>query len=351
MTQLAPRSPRRPKSFERKLAQLRRNPDANVFILADAKDADLAWGCASPGEYWPPSKNGFRSMPEFLEQIREIVRCELVDILLASPATQSILADNERLYDATSVTPAVRANDTTDVWRSRGATYRDEPSRPFAACTLAELRGHLPTRGAQERPAVNLGLYSLTFNNRAGPDCDTLEAFHAFRREAERTRFRYFAEFFPPNIEHCGVRRDRIAAFLNDNIARTLAGIPVDSRPLFLKLPYLGARAFEELRNYDPALIIGVLGGGSGTTHDAFKLLADAKRNGARCALFGRKIKDAEYPMGFLEVLRAIADADLPAREGVKLYHDRLRRARISPKRPLKDDLVVTFDDLTYTRL
>lgn len=333
--------PEKKKSLDRKLAALQANPDAKVFIIADAKDADLAWGCASPGEPWPREKRRYRSMSEYLGQMREIVRRNLVDILLASPATQSQLVGIEGVYNRSSVTPAVRANDSTDIWRGRGATYRDEPSQPFAACQPGELR----TAG------LDLGLYSLTFNNRIRSDLETLEAFHHFRREARKLKFRYFAEFFPPNIRDCGIPKAAIPAFVNDSITRTLAGVPIDSRPLFLKMPYWGPRALEELRGYDPSVIIGILGGGSGTTHDAFKLLADAKRYGARCALFGRKIKDAEDPLAFLISLRAVADGELSSPEAVRLYHDGLARSGLRPKRPLNEDLKITFDDLTYTRL
>ena len=40
----------KPKALDQKLAALRANPNANVFILADAKDADMAFGIASPGK-------------------------------------------------------------------------------------------------------------------------------------------------------------------------------------------------------------------------------------------------------------------------------------------------------------
>ena len=37
------------KTLDQKLAALRKNPGANEFILADAKDADMAFGIAAPG--------------------------------------------------------------------------------------------------------------------------------------------------------------------------------------------------------------------------------------------------------------------------------------------------------------
>jgi hypothetical protein len=46
----------------------------------------------------------------------------------------------------------------------------------------------------------------------------------------------------------------------------------------------------EEMCGYDSALVVGVLGSSAGATFDAFSLVCEAKRHGARAALFGRKI-------------------------------------------------------------
>ncbi|MBA3484955.1 MAG: hypothetical protein H0T51_24420, partial [Pirellulales bacterium] len=160
-----------------KLAALRADLNCGHFILADAKDADMAWGATSPGSAYPPSPQGegkHRSMVDFRDQIREIVRQGAVDILLASASTMDILAHRERLFEMSDVTPAIRANDATDVWIPRGGVYRESPSLPYATCYLEEVQhGTLtaPTTGA---PVVNLGLYSATFNNNLPSDMATL---------------------------------------------------------------------------------------------------------------------------------------------------------------------------------
>src|SRR5205085_3428822 len=92
-------------------------------------------------------------------------------------------------------------------------------------------------------------------------------------------------------------------------------------RPLFLKMVYHGPRALEELVHYDPHLMVGILGGSAGTTYDAFKLLAEAKKYGARVALFGRKINNAENQLAFIHFLRLIADGQVTAEEAVRAYH------------------------------
>jgi hypothetical protein len=146
-----------------------------------------------------------------------------------------------------------------------------------------------------EIPGANLGLYSVTFINHLEHDRDTLLAFKEFREEAERKKFRYFLEVFDPNTAS-GMAPAKLGEFINDKILRSLAGVTEAGRPLFLKIVYHGPRAMEELAQYDPNLVVGILGGSAGTTYDAFKLIHDAQKYGARVALFGRKINNAEHP-------------------------------------------------------
>jgi len=98
----------------------------------------------------------------------------------------------------------------------------------------------------------------------------------------------------------------------------------------------------EELVAYDPHLIPGVLGGSAGTTCDAFRLLEDARRHGARAALFGRKINRAEHQLTFVRYLRAIADGALGADEACRAYHADLAQLGLRPLLPLDDDLKLT---------
>lgn len=332
------------KRLQDKLGKLRKNPDCGEFILADAKDADMAWGIPGPGTAWPAPKDNpgrLRSLPDFLDQIREIVAQELVDIMLTSTSVMGKLAFEERLFDGSAVTPAVRANDSSDVWAGRGAKYREKPSRPFATTFIEEAQyGSLTTERASD-PEVNLGLYSITFTNDPEADRESLQQFKAFRSEAERKSFRYFLEVFNPNLP-CGVSDDLVPAFVNDCLVRALAGIGPKGRPEFLKIPYNGPRWLEELAHYDPSMVVGVLGGGSGTTFDAFKMVAEARKYGARAVIYGRKIKDAESPLSLIRFLREIVDSGLDPAEAVRAYHGELESLKIPPKRPLKDDLQIT---------
>src|SRR5215469_12371486 len=332
-----------------KLNRLRDNPSSREFILADARDADMAWGVPSPGKAYPtpPAGSRWRTMPEFHEQIRAVVRQGIVDIVLASISTMSLLAHQERLFDSVVVTPAVRINDATDVWCPRHGRYREHPSLPFASGFIEEAQfGSLIGKPVGE-PAVNLGLYSVTFNNQVPADRESLLAFREFRAEAQRKKFNYFLEVFAPNID-AGIRAEDIPAFVNDNVCRMLAGVPRVGRPVFLKIPYFGPRAMEELVAYDPSMIVGVLGGGSGTTYDAFKLLADAQKYGARVALYGRKIKEAEDQLLFISFLREIVNGAISPEEAVRAYHGGLQAKKIPPVRSITEDMETADATLNY---
>ena len=192
----------------------------------------------------------------------------------------------------------IRANDTSDVWCPRGGKYREQPSLSFATSYIEEAQFDSVVAKPNRKPVVNLGFYSVTFNNQPQIDREALLAFKEFRAEARRKGFQYFLEVFAPNVD-AGIRPEEVPFFVNDHICRMLAGVSLDDRPLFLKVPYFGPRALEELVTCDPTVIVGVKGGSSGTTLDAFELLADAQKYGARVALFGRKIKGAEDPLAF----------------------------------------------------
>src|SRR2546422_4172924 len=102
------------KSLDHKIANIKANPSgAKDFILADAKDADMAAGLAATGK--DPITGKARSLSEYRDQMRQVVHQGLVDIMLMSASTSEILTIRERLFDGSHVTPAVRANDTTDI--------------------------------------------------------------------------------------------------------------------------------------------------------------------------------------------------------------------------------------------
>src|SRR3954465_13974721 len=253
------------KSLDTKIAAIKANRLSKEFIIADAKDADMAFGVRAPGprsylslrgerparfspEIWTRDEYGYRNLPEFLDIISEVVNQGLVDIMLMSAYVNEQLTIKEGLFRNSRVTPAARANDTTDVWAVRHGCYTREPAQPFRSATIDQIQcGRIECdRGTSDFPGANLGLYSVTFVNELEQDRNTLNAFKAFREEAEQKKFRYFLEVFDPNISS-GVPAEKLGEFINDNIIRTLAGVPDSGRPVFLKIVYHGPRAMEEL--------------------------------------------------------------------------------------------------------
>jgi hypothetical protein len=339
------------KSLDRKLAAIHADPNCREFILADAKDADMALGLGAPGRS-PETHGGevrFKTLDEYREQMRLITRQGLVDIMLMSASSSHALAIEEGLFADSAVTPAVRANDTTDIHLARGGTYSKEPSRPFRTLSIDHAQcGHLDCAPEERSLGANLGLYSVTFNNDLSHDVASLERFHAFREEAERKGFRYFLEVFDPNVPNA-VAPDVLPGYINDMITRMLAGVAPSGRPQFLKIVYHGPKAMEELVRFDPSLVVGILGGGAGTTRDAFQLLHDAQKYGAKVALFGRKINQAENQLAFVQFLRLIVDGVIGPADAVKAYHAVLQRLGIKAQRALDDDLKLTDTATNYS--
>lgn len=338
------------KSLDQKLAAIHADPTGcREFILADAKDADMAFGMPATGvELRDDGSERYRTLEEYREQMRAVVRQGIVDILLMSTSTAEQLVQRERVFDGSAVTPAVRANDATDVHAMRGSRIPLQAAQPFRTLTLDHAQcWHIDCEATERQTGVDLGLYSVTFNNDRQLDTATLEAYKAFREEAERKGFRHFLEVFNPNLPDA-VAPEQMPQFINDVIARTLAGVPSAGRPIFLKIVYNGPAAMEELVAYDPHLIVGVLGGSSGTTLDAFMLLHEAQKYGARAALFGRKINNAENQLAFIEFLRLIADGVIEPVEAVRAYHAVLAKLGVRPHRSLEDDLTLQTSVMSY---
>ena len=339
------------KSLDLKLARIHADPHGcKDFILADAKDPDMALSIGAPGRSPEahPGEVRYRTLAEFRDIVTRIVEEKLVDVMLLSASTSEVLTLQRRLFDDSPVTPAARANDTTDIHVIRAARYPTQPSLPFRTATLDHIQcGHLDCSPQERSKGVDLGLYSITFNNDTVLDREALEEYKAFRLEAERKNFRHFLEVFDPNRPEA-VEASKVPEFINDAIVRTLGGVTQKGRPIFLKMVYHGPQAMEELVRYDPHLVVGILGGSAGTTYDAFKLLAEAKKYGCRVALFGRKINNAENQFAFLRFLRLIADGEIAPEEAVRAYHGVLQALGVKPQRTLEEDLTLQTGVMSY---
>ena len=330
--------------LDQKLSRIRAgNYKRSDFIIADAKDGDM--GPSIPGCGPKRNKDGsstrFVTKPEFQDNISAIVAQDIVDIMLLSASNLEALVE-KGVFKNSAVKPAIRANDTTDIWVVRGAEYSKQPSRPFRSASLSRvMTGSLDPSPGTAVTGTDLGLYSITFNNELAQDYDSLEHFSAFREDAARNNFKYFLEVFNPNVE-CRIDPALVPHYINDCIVRCLAGVTKADRPQFLKIAYNGPKALEELASFDPSITVCVLGGGAGTTRDCFELLNQAEKYGARVALFGRKINLAEDPLAMVSFMREVASGNIQPLEAVKAYHGSLQKSGLTAIRALATDSEIT---------
>jgi hypothetical protein len=332
--------------LEEKLARIRKDPSgAKDFLICDAKDGDMGGGIPMPG----PSSDAegrptgrYRTRRDYLDQVAALVRQDIVDMMLLSISNLEWLI-RQGVFEGSRCGTAIRANDTTDIWGARHSIYKQQPSLPHRSALIEHaMHGRQGVAPGTPPALTDLGLYSITFMNDAELDRIAGERYREFRIDAERWGFRHFLEVFNPNTGSDKLSAAEIGQFVNDNIVRVIAAVPEHCRPQFLKIAYNGPQALEELVAYDPSIIVGILGGGAGTTRDCFELLAASQKGGARLVLFGRKINLAEDPLAMVALMKRVIDGEVQPAEAVRAYHGDLGRRGIRPLRPLEQDLEIT---------
>ena len=322
------------KILDTKLKNIRSgNYKPSDFIIADAKDADMGGGRRAPG--FIREENGKltekpASYESYLNKMKEMTKSQMVDVMLMSMTSAERLVD-QNIFNNSPVTPAVRLNDTSCIWGLlRHGEYDTHQSRPFATTQLRHAKNF-----------VDLGLYSMTFNKDVDRDVYMLNEYRNFRDNAEKIGMRHFLEVFNSAVINLSI--EEMGQYVNDCILKTLAGQISKEKPLFLKIAYNGPKAMEELASYDPGnLVIGILGGGKGTSRDCFELLKQACKYGARVALFGRKVNLSENQLIIIETMRKVIENDLESNDAVKLYHDKLLKENIKPDRDISKDSELT---------
>ena len=318
------------KSLDIKLEKTRQGKyKPSDFIIADAKDGDMGGGITAFGKLQEDPSRSI-SFTHHLKAMREMTSSKLIDVMLMSVSGAERLV-NDEVFKNSSVTPAVRLNDASDIWGPRGSKYNIHPAQNFRSARIDKVV-----------KLVDLGLYSITFSNDLKSDLASLNEFHGFLNDISGKNLRYFLEVFNPQID-IGIDQENLPGYVNDCIVRSLAGLTKEDSPLFLKIPFNGPKAMEEICQYNPGhLIVGVLGGGIGTTRDTFELIRQSEKYGARVALFGRKILFAEEPKLIVTMMRAVVQGEMSTEEAVKMYHSQLTKMKISAKLTLEKDLKVT---------
>ncbi|MBE9639480.1 hypothetical protein [Salipiger mangrovisoli] len=297
------------------------------FILTFCKDADLLRGCSAAGR---DPDGRLRNAPAYRGDMRRVIESDLADIVLTSLSSAEVFSE-EGIYARSNVTPAVRLTDNTDIWQVRGGRYTQFPAIPFRSSRLENVR-----------PVANLGLYALGFYNDIDIDHGTLSAYAEFRQSAASVGLRHLLRVGDPPIR-VDTGEEDYAAYRNDALTRSLAGVATKERPLFVEVGYHGPRAMEELADWDPARVIfGLTGFKEGTTRDCLERLVQGERYGARTASFSRIDFDCEDPVLMMRAMRHVVREGMSSREAVQTYHADLEVAGLAPIRPLQEDIELT---------
>lgn len=322
------------KRLDRKLAKIIAGKyEPTDFIIADAKDADMSVGVTAAGRR-PGHENDalgagvYRTRQEYIDDMRTLIEQGDIDVMLTSAANGEALS--AKPGQLKKVTLAVRGNDSTDIWNPRGSNYQESRSVHFQSVNLNRVQKF-----------CDLVLYSLTFNNDLEADLQSLKEFKEFRITAADMGMRYFLEVFNPNAPN-NLKESDYGSYVNDSIIRALAGVTQAERPLFLKVAFNGGNHLQELTEHDSSLVVGLLGGSSGTTRDTFELLTRGEQAGARVALFGRKIQRSESQTDLVRLMRPVIERSITPSQAVDQYHESLAKKMITPQRSLQVDQQIT---------
>ena len=306
------------KSLDAKLASIHADPAARPTSSSPTPRTPT----------WPPASRRRapirvtgkpRSLAEYRDQMREIVRQGLVDIMLMSrqhqrrpddpgAAVRRLARHARRPRQRHDRHPRRRRRGPTRR-RRRGRSARRRSSRSSAATldpTPRRAAGAAPT-SASTRSRSTTTSRSTTPRSRPTRSSASRPSARASATSSRSSTRTSAGPQRPDGHRPLHQRRDRPHARRR---AAARAGRSSS------RSPTTGRKAMEELVAYDPHLVVGILGGSGGTTYDAFKLLDDAKKYGARAALFGRKINNTEHQLTFVRFLRAIADGQIDAGGG-----------------------------------
>ena len=139
--------------YDQKLANIRAgNYKRTDFIIADAKDGDMGAPITAMGPHRQADGTVLRNRTrkEFLAEIEAILKQDVLDIMLVSASNLELLTE-AGLFRDSAVKPAIRANDATDCWGVRHASYTQHavapvPARPRCRGPWAEHPATRPPR-------------------------------------------------------------------------------------------------------------------------------------------------------------------------------------------------------------
>ena len=202
------------KSLDRKLAAIHADPHGcREFILADAKDADMALGSAPRADRPRPHRRG----P--VQDARRISRADARDHPARARRYHADVGQHEQrahdrraIFDELHVTPAVRANDTTDIHLARGSTYAEEPPL-FRFGPAASIISSAAISIARPRNAHWARIWPLQrhVQQRPGPRSAHARTCSTVPRRSRAQGISLFPRGLRPQRPRCGRRRQDLA--------------------------------------------------------------------------------------------------------------------------------------------
>jgi len=281
-------------------------------ILVFAGDALAAGGLRGLGREKEGGKWRPRRQREFLQLCRDLSNDGFIDGCLMTPADAETLAVDEKYFDNIPITPMVRWNAETNIWSPRFGSYANSPAQPFQTVVVDAAAPESAYCSAVDNALkcrVRLGLYSITLNNDASHDRQTLLAYLNFAREmGAHPQYEHFLEVFLPNMNLPGLDNEKRGQYIADSIVRTMSYLQKHEKPRFIKTEFTTAATWRELCEFDPDLIIGALGGPRINTRKTLELAHNVVSNGGRATLFGRTIFGDDNPRAICRALRAVLD-------------------------------------------
>ena len=229
------------------------------FLLIIAHDPDMAGGINSYGST-PDGK--LRTRQTFLDDMvlvhENIARENRGKPKFALPFDGILLSlrNASLIVDEIGHFPIVfRANNTTDIWKTRNGGYDPEYAHPHIAVCLAQ---------AQQR-GLQLCLFSVTLCGDLKHDLAMATAYAYFCQQVGALGIRHILEIFNPVVgPWSSLSPHQQGECINDSIVRMLASQERDRGPLLLKLPFNSHATLRELAVYDAHLNVGILGGQMG---------------------------------------------------------------------------------------
>ena len=258
------------KSLDRKLARILADPACRDFILADAKDADMAFGLAAPGR--SPEHHAGEAVPHAGRVPRRSCgrssRQGLVDIMLMTASIQRGAGDPRAAVRRFPRHPGRSGQrHHRHLAGRRRRRYGRQPARPFRTATIDHIQcGKVDCAAAERAPGRGPGpVLASRSTTTSSWTADTLDAYSAFRLEAEArasaTSWRSSTLTPPANMP----ARPTWPVRQRPDRPRP-GGRASRGRPLFLKMAYHGPAAMEALPATIRSLVMGILGGSAGTT-------------------------------------------------------------------------------------